>query len=150
MIFKMEKWLTNGEQETVDLGASFAKTKLKLGDVVALIGELGSGKTRFIKGICSGLGVSEHVSSPSFTIVNEYASNIGKIFHFDFYRLASASELSEIGFDDYIYDEGICLIEWADRVKDLLPSNRYDVLFTLGDSDTVREIVINNVNEEIK
>ena len=146
----MEKWQTNGEQETIDLGASFAKTKLKLGDVVALIGELGSGKTRFIKGICSGLGVSEHVSSPSFTIVNEYTSNIGKIFHFDFYRIASPSELSEIGFDDYIYDEGICLIEWADRVKDLLPSNRYDVLFTLGDSDTVREIVINNVNEEIK
>jgi tRNA threonylcarbamoyladenosine biosynthesis protein TsaE len=146
----MEKWLTDGEQETTDLGASFAKTKLKLGDVVALIGELGSGKTRFIKGICSGLGVSEHVSSPSFTIVNEYTSNIGKIFHFDFYRITSPSELSEIGFDDYIYDEGICLIEWADRVKDLLPSNRYDVLFTLGDSDTVREIVINNVNEEIK
>jgi tRNA threonylcarbamoyladenosine biosynthesis protein TsaE len=150
MTFKMEKWLTNGEQETIDLGASFAKTKLKLGDVVALIGELGSGKTRFIKGICSGLGVTEHVSSPSFTIVNEYASNIGKIFHFDFYRIASPSELSEIGFDDYIYDDGICLIEWADRVKDLLPSNRYDVLFTLGDSDTVREIVINKVNEEIK
>ena len=64
--------------------------------------------------------------------------------------IASPSELSEIGFDDYIYDEGICLIEWADRVKDLLPSNRYDVLFTIGDSDTVREIVINNVNEEIK
>jgi tRNA threonylcarbamoyladenosine biosynthesis protein TsaE len=150
MTFKMEKWITNGEQETIDLGASFAKTKLKLGDVVALIGELGSGKTRFIKGICSGLGVTEHVSSPSFTIVNEYASDIGKIFHFDFYRIASPSELSEIGFDDYIYDDGICLIEWADRVKDLLPSNRYDVLFTLGDSDTVREIVINKVNEEIK
>ena len=146
----MEKWLTNGEQETIDLGASFAKTKLKLGDVVALIGELGSGKTRFIKGICSGLGVSEHVSSPSFTIVNEYASKVGKIFHFDFYRIASPSELSEIGFDDYIYDEGICLIEWADRVKDLLPPNRYDVLFTLGDSETVREIVINKMNEEIK
>jgi tRNA threonylcarbamoyladenosine biosynthesis protein TsaE len=150
MTFKMEKWITNGEQETIDLGARFAKTKLKLGDVVALIGELGSGKTRFIKGICSGLGVREHVSSPSFTIVNEYASDIGKIFHFDFYRIASPSELSEIGFDDYIYADGICLIEWADRVKDLLPSNRYDVLFTLGDSDTVREIVINNVNEEIK
>jgi tRNA threonylcarbamoyladenosine biosynthesis protein TsaE len=150
MIFKMEKWLTNGEQETIELGASFAKTKLKLGDVVALIGDLGSGKTRFIKGICSGLGVSEHVSSPSFTIVNEYASNIGKIFHFDFYRIASPSELNEIGFDDYIYDEGICLIEWADRVQDLLPANRYDVLFTLGDSDTVREIVINKMNEEIK
>jgi tRNA threonylcarbamoyladenosine biosynthesis protein TsaE len=146
----MEKWLTNGEQETIELGASFAKTKLKLGDVVALIGDLGSGKTRFIKGICSGLGVSEHVSSPSFTIVNEYASNIGKIFHFDFYRIASPSELNEIGFDDYIYDEGICLIEWADRVQDLLPANRYDVLFTLGDSDTVREIVINKMNEEIK
>jgi tRNA threonylcarbamoyladenosine biosynthesis protein TsaE len=146
----MEKWITNREQETIDLGASFAKTKLRVGDVVALIGELGSGKTRFIKGICSSLGVTEHVSSPSFTIVNEYVSDIGKIFHFDFYRIASPSELSEIGFDDYIYDEGICLIEWADRVKDLLPSNRYDVLFTLGNSDTVREIVINKMNEEIK
>lgn len=131
------------------LGEEFAKTKLKPGDVVALIGELGSGKTRFIKGICSGLGVTEHVSSPSFTIVNEYASKNGKIFHFDFYRIASISELKEIGFYDYVYNEGICVIEWADRVMDLLPPNRYDVLFTLGESETVREIVINKVDAHI-
>jgi tRNA threonylcarbamoyladenosine biosynthesis protein TsaE len=146
----MTKFISNSEKETVALGEEFAKTKLKPGDVVALIGELGSGKTRFIKGICSGLGVTEHVSSPSFTIVNEYTSKIGKIFHFDFYRIASTSELKEIGFDDYIYNEGICVIEWADRVMELLPPNRYDVLFTLGESETVREIVINKVDAHIK
>lgn len=146
----MTKFISNSEKETVTLGKEFASTKLKAGDVVALIGELGSGKTRFIKGICSGLGVTEHVSSPSFTIVNEYTSKIGKIFHFDFYRIASTSELKEIGFDDYIYNEGICVIEWADRVMELLPPNRYDVLFTLGESETVREIVINKVDTHIK
>lgn len=146
----MTKFISNSERETVALGEDFARTKLKAGDVVALIGELGSGKTRFIKGICSGLGVTEHVSSPSFTIVNEYISNIGKIFHFDFYRIASISELKEIGFDDYIYNGGICVIEWADRVMELLPPNRYDVLFTLGESETIREIVINKVDAHIK
>ncbi len=146
----MTKFISNSEKETVALGKEFASTKLKAGDVVALIGELGSGKTRFIKGICSGLGVTEHVSSPSFTIVNEYASNVCKIFHFDFYRIASTSELKEIGFDDYIYNEGICVIEWADRIMDLLPPNRYEVLFTLGESETVREIVINKVDAHIK
>jgi tRNA threonylcarbamoyladenosine biosynthesis protein TsaE len=145
----MTKFISNSENKTVALGEEFAKTKLKPGDVVALIGELGSGKTRFIKGICSGLGVTEHVSSPSFTIVNEYASKNGKIFHFDFYRIASISELKEIGFYDYVYNEGICVIEWADRVMDLLPPNRYDVLFTLGESETVREIVINKVDAHI-
>lgn len=146
----MTKFISNSERETVAFGEEFARTKLKAGDVVALIGELGSGKTRFIKGICSGLGVTEHVSSPSFTIVNEYASDRCKIFHFDFYRITSISELKEIGFDDYIYNDGICVIEWADRVMDLLPPNRYDVLFTLGESETVREIVINKVDAHLK
>jgi tRNA threonylcarbamoyladenosine biosynthesis protein TsaE len=132
------------------LGAEFAKARLKTGDVVALIGELGAGKTRFIKGICSALGVVERVSSPSFTIVNEYLSNVGKIFHFDFYRISSISEVVNIGFDDYIYNEGICLIEWGDRVKEILPTKRYDINFKFGESDSEREIIINFLDEEMK
>lgn len=140
------KLVTNSEDETTQLGAKFSKTYLKTGDVVALYGELGSGKTRFVKGICRGLGYLENVSSPSFTIVNEYATKSVKIFHFDFYRVSSASEIVDIGFDDYIYNEGICVIEWADRVRDLLPPDRYDIYLRLGDSYTRREIEIAKIN----
>jgi tRNA threonylcarbamoyladenosine biosynthesis protein TsaE len=142
------KLVTNSEDETTQLGAEFSQIFLKAGDVIALYGDLGSGKTRFVKGICKGLGFLENVTSPSFTIVNEYATKSVKIFHFDFYRVSSASEIVDIGFDDYIYDEGICVIEWADRVRDLLPPGRYDIYFRLGDSDTCREIEITKINRD--
>ncbi len=139
------KNVTDNEDETTRMGVKFSKTYLKTGDVVALYGELGSGKTRFVKGICKGLGYLENVSSPSFTIVNEYLTKSVKIFHFDFYRVSSVSEIIDIGFDDYILDDGICVIEWADRAIELLPPNRYDVYLRLGNSYTLREIEIKKI-----
>lgn len=141
----MNSFITQNEQETINLGAEFAKTKLKAGDVITLFGDLGSGKTRFVQGICKSFGVTEHVSSPSFTIVNEYNTGLLKIYHFDFYRVKSIAEIVDIGFDDYISADGICVIEWAERVTDLLGS-RYEVHFSLGDAENIREIKIVQVN----
>lgn len=133
--------ITNSEMETINAGEAFSK-KISSGVVVALFGDLGTGKTRFIKGVCKGLGVREHVASPTFTIVNEYQGTKIKIFHFDFYRMKTSLELQEIGFDEYIYDDGVCLIEWADRVREFLPPRRFDVFMKLGASENIREIMI--------
>lgn len=140
-----ETYLSHSEKETIGAGARFAKL-LKPGDVVALEGDLGSGKTRFIKGICIGLGVAEHVASPTFTILNEYRGSVLKIYHFDFYRLGSTAELREIGFEEYLDGDGVCVIEWADRVHDKLPDERYDVHMSFGNSPDTRQIVIENLN----
>ena len=136
-----ESYLSRSEKETIEMGSKFA-SRLLPGDVVALYGDLGSGKTRFIKGICMGLGVTAHVSSPSFTIINEYTGTNLRIHHFDFYRLESVKELNEIGFNEYLDDNGICVIEWADRVKNLLPPDRYDVYFDFGEEIQIRKINI--------
>jgi tRNA threonylcarbamoyladenosine biosynthesis protein TsaE len=136
--------MTHTEEETTALGASFAQS-LRQGDVVALFGDLGTGKTRFVQGVCRGLGVQEHVASPTFTIVNEYLVGNQSIYHFDFYRITSLAELREIGFEEYLSGNGICLIEWADRVRDALPQRRYDVHMTLGNDHESRDIVIEDI-----
>ena len=135
---------THSDEETISAGISFS-SRLKPGSVVAFFGELGAGKTRFIKGICKGLGVHEHVASPTFTIVNEY--NIGglKIYHFDFYRMKSVDELREIGFDEYFEGNCIVLIEWADRVVNILPPHRYDIHLQLGKNEYSRRIDIEEI-----
>ena len=142
----MEKYFTTGEGETVALGERLA-LRLFPGDVVALYGELGSGKTRMIKGICNRLGVREHVASPTFTILNQYTNGSLKICHFDFYRLQSPADIRDIGFDEFVNGECICLIEWADRVLDALPPKRYDVHLMLGNDESTREISIEEIFE---
>ncbi len=132
---------TSTEEETIALGASFA-SRLRPGDVVALFGTLGTGKTRFIKGICRGLGVAVHVTSPTFTIVNQYEGRTGIVYHFDFYRLKSRSELREIGFEEYLSSGGICLVEWAEQVEAFLPARRYNVRLAHGSTDGGRRIAI--------
>lgn len=97
-------------------------TELEPGDVVALNGPLGAGKTHFAKGIVSGIGSADEVTSPTFALVNEYSSGRFPVFHFDFYRLDSADELLRIGWDEYLDDEGIVLVEWASKFPDLLPA----------------------------
>jgi tRNA threonylcarbamoyladenosine biosynthesis protein TsaE len=134
-----ENVTTRSEQETVSLGAALAP-RLRANSVVALIGELGSGKTRFAKGLCHGLGVTEHVASPTFTIVNEYPGRNFRIFHFDWYRLGSAAELHELGFEDYTDRGGICIIEWADRIPGLLPQRTVVVRFGYGAGENDRTV----------
>jgi len=87
---------------------------------------LGSGKTTCVKGICAGLGVEEEVTSPTFTLINEYQGRL-PVFHFDFYRISSVNELRDLGLDEYFYGDGICLIEWPEIVTDMLPKHHFEV-----------------------
>ena len=120
----MEK-TTLGPEETKEFGRALAKG-LKGGSVVALSGPLGSGKTVLIQGICSGLGVAEFVTSPSFVIINEYPGRI-KVYHFDLYRLEDTEEFIKLGYEEYFYGNGITLIEWAEKIKTFLPEERTEI-----------------------
>lgn len=108
-------------RETFNAGEAFASS-LAPGMIVALYGDLGAGKTEFVRGVCSGLGISENVvTSPTFAIVNEYPEGRIPVFHFDVYRMKSIDELYELGYEDYFFGEGVSLIEWPSMVEELLP-----------------------------
>ena len=125
--------ITNCETDTKNFAKSLAKI-LKPKDIVVLTGELGSGKTKFVEGFLSYFGLENEISSPTFTIVNEYKNNDINIYHFDVYRLADSSEFYEIGGDEY-FDTGICLIEWGELIKDALPSNYIHITFTKNENE---------------
>ena len=108
-------------EATIDWGRQLAET-LQFGDVIALVGNLGAGKTHVSKGIVAGLGCGCEVNSPTFTLVHEYTGGRLPVFHFDFYRLESADEVLNVGWDDYLDAVGIVVVEWADRFAELLPS----------------------------
>ena len=136
---------TNNENETVFEGIKLGRT-LKPGDVVALYGELGAGKTAFTRGVAAGLGIGMNVSSPTFTIVNEYPGDIS-LFHFDMYRLESENELFDIGWDDYNDRGGVCVVEWSEKVPGAFTSDTIIVnIKNLGDS--LRRITIGNTGAE--
>jgi tRNA threonylcarbamoyladenosine biosynthesis protein TsaE len=122
---------TNSPEETEGLGKDLASV-LERGDVVALVGELGSGKTRFVQGIARGLDITGYVKSPSFTIVNVYDGARGgrlPLYHIDLYRIGSGGELDGLGLEEYIYGDGVSVIEWADRAFDMLPDGALVVRF---------------------
>ncbi|MFQ5639914.1 MAG: tRNA (adenosine(37)-N6)-threonylcarbamoyltransferase complex ATPase subunit type 1 TsaE [bacterium] len=120
-----QKVVTRSPEETRELGEKFAQF-LSAGDVIAFFGELGSGKTTMIKGVCQGLNVCDDVTSPTFTLIQEYRGRL-PVYHFDFYRTSSPNEIWELGCDDYFYGDGICLIEWPDRIFAHLPQKRVNV-----------------------
>ncbi len=123
----MEKYISNSEDETKQIAKNFAN-KLKKGDVVVLTGDLGSGKTKFTEGVLEYFNLQNEISSPTFTIVNEYQNDKINIYHFDVYRLADEDEFYAIGGEEY-FDKGICLIEWGEMVKNVLPQNYIQVTF---------------------
>jgi tRNA threonylcarbamoyladenosine biosynthesis protein TsaE len=108
------------EKETFELGYSIGKAA-NPGEVYALLGNLGVGKTIFTKGVAQGLGVREQVNSPTFTIVQIYDSGKMPFYHFDVYRIGDLEEMDEIGYEDYFYGQGLCLVEWADLIEELMP-----------------------------
>ena len=112
-------FISHSESQTHRLGARLAEFLLP-GDVLALTGELGTGKTRWAQGVCQGLGVTGRVVSPTFTLVNEYQGRL-PVYHIDLYRLGEADEALSFGLEDYLYGDGIALIEWAERAAALLP-----------------------------
>ena len=132
-------YITHSEQETEDLGAEIAR-KLPDGSVVAFYGELGSGKTAFVRGMARGMGIDALVNSPTFTIVNEYVGP-RSLFHFDMYRLGSADELYDIGWEDYLARNGVCAVEWSENVADAFEGDEITVTFRKL-SDTEREITV--------
>jgi tRNA threonylcarbamoyladenosine biosynthesis protein TsaE len=121
--------LSRSPDETRSLGAVFA-AGLVPGDVVALYGELGAGKTEFVKGACGALGIDvAEVSSPSFTIVNEYAGVDLSVYHFDAYRIKKPDEFFELGYEEYFSGKGVCFIEWPERIEALLPEDAIRLRF---------------------
>lgn len=122
------KYVTNGEGETEDLGAWLAG-RLSPGAVIAFTGDLGAGKTAFTRGLARGLGITDRVTSPTFTIVNEYEGGRMPLFHFDMYRLGSSDELFDIGWEDYLARGGVCAVEWSERVEEALPEDAVTVSF---------------------
>lgn len=115
------QFLSHSTQETEAIGEELAQ-KLRGGDVLAFTGSLGMGKTAFTRGLARGLGCRGRVTSPTFTIVNEYEGRT-PLFHFDMYRLGSSDELFDIGWDDYLARGGVCAVEWSERVSDVLPED---------------------------
>ena len=111
---------SHSRQETYELGRTLGQ-QAKAGDVYTLVGDLGVGKTVLTQGMAAGLGIMEPVSSPTFTIVQIYEEGRLPLYHFDVYRIEEPEEMEEVGFDDYIYGDGVCLIEWANRIEDILP-----------------------------
>ena len=112
---------TESPEATYRLGQEFAK-QLGAGNVVSLQGKLGTGKTTFTKGVGRGLGIDpDHITSPTFTLLNEYSGGTLPVYHFDAYRIGSLEEFFDLGYEEYVYGSGVCVIEWADRIEPLLP-----------------------------
>ena len=125
----------HGEEETIRFAADYAKT-LCAGDVVLLRGGLGAGKTAFAKGVAQGLGITDEITSPTYAYMNDYG---GKLYHYDCYRLASGAQAEALGLCDYVYAGGICLIEWAENIADVLPEGCREVVLRKTGENT-REI----------
>jgi len=137
------KKTTYSTEETLALGKTFS-SELEPGSIVCFFGKLGSGKTTFIRGICEGLGTKDLITSPTFTLINEYRSAV-PIYHFDFYRIHSELELYELGLDEYLYGAGISLIEWPEIILKNLTGQRFEIHMNWNiesDWETKRNILI--------
>ena len=135
---------SNSPQETEALGEELVKT-LPPGAVVAFFGDLGAGKTAFVRGMARGLGITQRVTSPTFTIVNEYEGGALPLFHFDMYRLRSAEELFDIGWEDFLSRGGICAVEWSENIREALEPGTVTVEILRGQGDDARVITIEGV-----
>lgn len=123
---KTEIFETFGEEETYRLGEKLGQ-RAQPGQVYTLIGELGVGKTVFTKGFAGGLGITEHVSSPTFTILQVYEGGRLPFYHFDVYRIGDVEEMEEIGYEDYFYGQGLTMIEWAGLIEEILPGHYREI-----------------------
>lgn len=136
--------ITRSREETIELGEDLAKG-LSRGDVIALYGDLGSGKTTFTKGVGQGLGVkdSRHINSPTFVLIKEYKGRI-PLYHLDLYRLDNLKDVEDIAVEEYIYGDGVAVIEWAEKIERILPEKRLSVRFIIK-GEGKREIQIEDL-----
>ena len=138
------QFITHSPEETRQLGARLAQV-LTPGAVVAFTGDLGAGKTAFTSGMAQGLGIEERVTSPTFTIVNEYEGGRLPLFHFDMYRLGSADELFDIGWEDYLARGGVCAVEWTENVAEAIEGDAIRISIRRGEDENSRVIDIEGV-----
>ena len=138
------EWITNNEQETEQLGRRLGQA-LTPGSIIAYTGDLGAGKTAFTRGLAAGLEIPERVTSPTFTIVNEYEGGRLPLFHFDMYRLGSADELFDIGWEDYLARGGICAVEWSENIEEALDEEPIRIDIRRGEHNNQRRISIRGI-----
>ncbi len=145
------QFISNSETDTINFARNLA-SNLKKSDIVILTGELGSGKTKFVEGFLSFFGLENEISSPTFTIVNEYTTKNFPIYHFDVYRLEDSSQFYEIGGEEY-FQKGICLIEWGEIIQDALPNKYIHITFKKDDNnENVRILnieLVGNFNKDV-
>ncbi|MBC8527491.1 MAG: tRNA (adenosine(37)-N6)-threonylcarbamoyltransferase complex ATPase subunit type 1 TsaE [Candidatus Cloacimonetes bacterium] len=139
--------ISHSLKETGEIAKEFSN-KLSQGDVVALYGPLGSGKTFFVRETAKCLGAGDLITSPSFVILNEYKTNL-PIYHFDFYRLKNEEEIANIGFTDFLNQKGIFFIEWPEKAEQMLPEEYYRIVFEILDKNS-RKIIISKIHKMIK
>ena len=145
----MQSLICKNENETREFAKNLASI-LKKGDVIVLSGELGAGKTKFVEGILEHFNLQDEISSPTFTIVNEYKNDEINIYHFDLYRLSDIYEFENIGGEEY-FNKGICIFEWGELIEDILPNDYIKIKFErIGNEDNYRKLSIETFGEKYK
>ncbi len=144
----MIKIQTHSYEETVEFGKKIGAV-LESGDIISLSGDLGTGKTAFTNGIAKSLGIKSYITSPTFTLVNEYEGLI-PLYHFDVYRISDPDEMFDIGFDEYINGKGITIIEWGEQIEDILPEDiiKIEIQKNLSEGLDIREITVEFIGEK--
>ena len=145
----MQSLICKNENETREFAKNLASI-LKKGDVIVLSGELGAGKTKFVEGILEHFNLQDEISSPTFTLVNEYKNDEINIYHFDLYRLSDIYEFENIGGEEY-FNKGICIFEWGELIEDILPNDYIKIKFErIGNEDNYRKLNIETFGEKYK
>ncbi len=140
--------ISNNSVQTLKIGKTFASL-LNKGDIIVLTGELGAGKTKFVEGVLENFGLENEISSPTFTIINEYTKNDINIYHFDAYRLEDSDEFYAIGGEEY-FEKGICLIEWGELISDVLPNDYIHISINKDETDENKRIFYFEINDNSK
>lgn len=138
---------TNSVEETMEIGRKIGQ-HITRGVTVCLTGDLGTGKTHFAKGFAEGLGITDTITSPTFTIVNEYHEGRIPFYHFDVYRVNDIDEILQVGFEEYVYGNGVTLIEWADMIEPILPDEFIHVKIEKTDNENERKITLKSFGRE--
>ena len=138
---KIKRILIENEAALYSFGLKLSES-LKAGDVIALVGDLGAGKTTLTKAIAKGLGIGEMITSPTFTIVQEYEGGRLPLYHFDVYRICHAEEMYELGYEEYFYGPGVCVVEWANLIEALIPADSIKITLSYGTEENQRILEI--------